>query len=264
MADSGDLDPPVSYSSGPAGPAGPSTGTKLKTGLASVGSSLSKGFGITKQFVKQKMGKSEVQPESKEFLAALERLHVANRSFIKLFKATQSVFAAFPTAENDGKTFLEDDIKSANKLEKDYTIARLDYDARSETVRDLQKNGKKDKISLAQAKLDEATDAYEKIKAKLQKAIDYIDEQKEKVHKDTIATCCELLQSLKPEWESKTQPDSNPGEGLGVLGAPAASSTLPSEPVAAASAASGAVSGAASEPVSGDTSEVGEPVSLED
>jgi len=176
----------------------------IKVSLGSIGSSLSKGFGITKQFVKQKIGKAESVPESKEFLAALERLHVATRNFNKLFKLTQSVFATFPKAENDGKGFLDNEIKYATKLEKDYRIARLDYDARTETLRDLISKKKNDKIPQAQKNADEATETYEKIKAELQKTINYIDEQKDRVHKDTIATCCELLQSLKPEWEAPT------------------------------------------------------------
>jgi len=181
-----------------------SKGGGIKVSLGSIGSSLSKGFGITKQFVKQKIGKAETVPESKEFLAALERLHVATRNFNKLFKLTQSVFATFPKAENDGKGFLDNEIKYATKLEKDYRIARLDYDARTETLRDLISKKKNDKIPQAQKNADEATETYEKIKVELQKTINYIDEQKDRVHKDTVATCCELLQSLKPEWEAPT------------------------------------------------------------
>eukprot|EP00456_Euglypha_rotunda_P029189 TRINITY_DN22903_c0_g1_i4.p1 TRINITY_DN22903_c0_g1~~TRINITY_DN22903_c0_g1_i4.p1 ORF type:complete len:195 (+),score=45.34 TRINITY_DN22903_c0_g1_i4:102-686(+) len=149
------------------------------------------------------MGKSEAQPESKEILQALERLHDANRNFTNLVKTTSSVFSAFPKADNDGKLFLEHEIKFANKLEKDYKIARLDYDARSETLRDATQKQKKDKIPAAQKSMDESTESYEKVKAELQKAINYIDEQREKIHKDTIRTCCDLLKGLKPDWEKK-------------------------------------------------------------
>jgi len=204
MSDQGD--PAVSGAGGDS-----KQGAGIKASLGSFGSSLSKGFGITKQFVKQKMGKTEVIPESKEFLAAIERLHVANRNFNKLYKITNSVFAAFPKAENDGKGFLENEIKYANKLEKDYKIARLDYDARSETLREFQVKNNQAKIPQAKKNADEATETYEKVKAELQKTINYIDEQKDRIHKDTIATCCELLQSLKPDWEKKEgDPDSGP------------------------------------------------------
>jgi len=192
------------------------SGDKLKAGLGSMGSAFTKGFGITKQFVKQKMGKAEGTPESKEVLAALERLHVVNRNFNKLYKITSSVFMAFPKAENDGKGFMENEIKYANKLEKDYKIARLDYDARSETLRDFQAKKNTAKIPQAQKNLDEAAEVYEKVKAELQKTVAYIDEQKDRIHKDTIATCCELLQSLKPDWERQ---DGDP-EPTGDFSAP--------------------------------------------
>jgi len=201
-----------------------SSGSKVssvKTGFGNFGSAVSKGFGITKQFVKQKIGKAESSTENPEFLAALERLHVVNRNFTKLQKITSSVFTAFPKAENDGKGFLENEIKYANKLEKDYKIARLDYDARSETLKELKAKNTAAKIPQAQKNFDESTEAYEKVKAELQKTIQYIDEQKDRIHKDTIATCCELLQSLKPDWERK---EGDP-EPVGDFAAPGETTT---------------------------------------
>jgi len=205
---------------GGGGAGGSGKAESIKASLGSFGSSLSKGFGITKQFVKQKMGKAETAPESKEVLSALERLHVATRNFNKLYKITSSVFTAFPKAENDGKGFLDNEIKYANKLEKDYKIARLDYDARSETLRDLKAKNATAKIPQAQKNYDEATEVYEKVKAELQKTISYIDEQKDRIHKDTIATCCELLQSLKPDWERK-EGDPEPAGDFSTADTPA-------------------------------------------
>jgi len=180
----------------------------------------------------EKMGKVQATQESEEFLAKVQSLIATEKAFKNLQRVGKSIFSSIKATSPDDASphnpaddFLVQ-INGSMVLKKSYDSKRLAFDAAKdrlvtadEAAKTPGKNQAKKEINAKNALEDKDVkkEEYENAKAMLDAAIDELEENRDRQFKTSIDAMCQILNSLKPDWQNLASPTeekkSSPGHG---------------------------------------------------
>jgi len=155
---------------------------------------------MVKQWAKEKVNKAPAS-ENKEAMDASEKLRVATDTFERLNKLGKPIFKLDPSVSNKADQLLKGEIKQASKFQKDYTMARLDFDGKRNDLEGAQSKSQQEKAASLQEKLDLAKRVYDDALEKFLMAVQDLDSKKDGVHEEVVQSLQKILGGLQPGWK---------------------------------------------------------------